>query len=29
MMPEGRLNALTDEESIDLIGYLMKLEAPK
>lgn len=29
MMPEGLLNALTDEESIDLIGYLMKLEAPK
>ena len=29
MMPEGLLQTLTDPEAIDLIGYLMQLEAPK
>ncbi|MGC6457862.1 MAG: PVC-type heme-binding CxxCH protein [Akkermansiaceae bacterium] len=29
MMPEGLLRNLSDEETIDLMGYLMKLEAPK
>lgn len=29
MMPEGLLSNLSDEETVNLIGYLMKLEAPK
>ncbi|MGI9551135.1 MAG: c-type cytochrome, partial [Aurantibacter sp.] len=29
MMPEGLLNTLTDEEVLDLVAYLMALNAPK